>query len=109
LAGLYGIANLILTATLKQKTMTNLQIQQLTVAELQALISKAVADAINERIPPAPIEARKLTKNQAAKVLNRSTVTLDNWVKRGVLQPIRQGGRIYFKESDVIKIRETGI
>lgn len=42
-----------------------------------------------------------LTKKEVAQILSISTVTIDDWSRKGILNPFRIGNRIRFKRSEV--------
>tara|TARA_B110000238_G_C16120649_1_gene436977 strand:+ start:1832 stop:2098 length:267 start_codon:yes stop_codon:yes gene_type:complete len=44
-----------------------------------------------------------LTRKQAAKFLNVTLVTLDDWTKRAFIEGGRIGTRVYYKKSNLIK------
>jgi len=44
-----------------------------------------------------------LTRKQVSELLGVSLVTLDNWVKRGMIPALRIGYRVRFKKEDVQK------
>ena len=65
------------------------------------------------------IEARLACKNAAnpnklltiaetCQKLNVSKSTLNRWVKQGYLHPHRIGGRVYYKEAELINHPKTG-
>ncbi len=45
-----------------------------------------------------------ITRKAAAEMLNRKQETLWRWAKEGYLVPIKQGGKLAYRKSDVIKI-----
>lgn len=47
-----------------------------------------------------------LTAEQAAHRLRTTKVTLWRWAKQGYLSPVRVGGKVYYKESDIKKLME---
>ncbi|WP_111708933.1 helix-turn-helix domain-containing protein [Lutibacter citreus] len=51
-----------------------------------------------------------LTKKEVATILSISTVTVDDWSRKGILNPFRIGNRIRFQRNEVekslIKINE---
>src|ERR1022692_1631850 len=46
---------------------------------------------------------RILTKNQAAELLNITTRTVDEWMKRGLLPYLKIGRTVRFKEDDLMR------
>lgn len=50
-----------------------------------------------------PIEQdRKLTKKEAARALNVTEVTIDQYRRQGILPYQKLGARVYFKHSDIV-------
>ena len=45
-----------------------------------------------------------ITKAEACHLLDRCASTLSKWAERGILMPIRRGGQLYYRKSDVIKM-----
>jgi hypothetical protein len=46
------------------------------------------------------------TPEQAAAKIQTTKVTLWRWAKQGYLSPIRVGGKVFYKESDIKKLME---
>ncbi|MBR1782034.1 MAG: helix-turn-helix domain-containing protein [Bacteroidales bacterium] len=73
--------------------------------ELQAMLNaaakKAVAEYAGEKKP------NLLSRQATAKRLNVNVSTLWRWEKYKVLTPVRIGGKVYYREEDVIR-REGG-
>ena len=45
-----------------------------------------------------------ITKAEACHFLDRCDSTLSKWAQRGILVPIRRGGQLYYRKSDVMKM-----
>ena len=45
-----------------------------------------------------------ITKAEACHFLDRCDSTLSKWAQRGILIPIRRGGQLYYRKSDVMKM-----
>ena len=45
-----------------------------------------------------------VTKAEACHFLDRCDSTLSKWAQRGILVPIRRGGQLYYRKSDVMKM-----
>lgn len=45
-----------------------------------------------------------ITKSEACHLLQRCESTLTNWAQRGILLPIRRGGQLYYRRSDVMRM-----
>ena len=49
-------------------------------------------------------EDQLITKAEACHFLDRCDSTLSKWAQRGILVPIRRGGQLYYRKSDVLKM-----
>jgi len=56
----------------------------------------------------APADARLLSREQVARRLGISTVTVDRWVRRGVLTPVDMYGlrRVLFDAAEIDRLVE---
>lgn len=45
-----------------------------------------------------------ISKTEACHILERCDSTLTKWARRGILVPVRRGGQLYYKRSDVMKM-----
>lgn len=86
--------------------MQTIQIEKLSVEELRVLILETTEAIIQKHLPKQPAERKKLTKGMTAKILNRTLPTIDDYCKKGFLKRHRVGGRVYFFEDDVYKLKE---
>ncbi|MBQ4388807.1 MAG: hypothetical protein II824_02390 [Bacteroidales bacterium] len=73
----------------------------MTQDELDA-IKAAVNEAMNER--DRQTQESFLKRRDTAKRLAVDLSTLWRWEKAGYLIPIRRGGRLWYAESDIIKL-----
>lgn len=53
---------------------------------------------------PDSEEDQLITKAEACHLLDRCDSTLSKWAQRGILVPIRRGGQLYYRKSDVLKM-----
>ena len=53
---------------------------------------------------PDSEEEQLITKAEACHLLDRCDSTLSKWAQRGILVPIRRGGQLYYRKSDVLKM-----
>ncbi|MBI3141467.1 MAG: helix-turn-helix domain-containing protein [Bacteroidetes bacterium] len=85
--------------------MNALLIQPVTVDELKQLLTTAVRQELEAYWPneAEPAEPRYMTRDEAAKLLGVSLVTIDKWSNEGTLQKFRIGGRIRFKTAELHK------
>jgi excisionase family DNA binding protein len=80
--------------------MTNsILIENLTIEELKTLIREVTKEELKNALPK---ETRYLTRAQVAAKLNISLPTLDKATWNGKLKAYRIGGRILYKEEDII-------
>ena len=82
--------------------MINLQIQNLEVTELQELIETSVKNALEQTASKQEPETVLLTRNEVAKLLGISLVTLTEWIKQGKIPALRIGTRVRFKKDEVL-------
>ena len=45
-----------------------------------------------------------ITKSEACHLLDRCESTLSKWAQRRILVPIRRGGQLYYRKSEVLKM-----
>lgn len=77
-----------------------------TTEELTGLISQAVREAVAGIIPhitTTPPSEKLLSRKETADKLKISLVTLNDWSKRGMVQSHIIGGRVLYKESEILK------
>lgn len=74
--------------------------------ELKSIISQTVTDALHklpkQEQPASHDENDLLTIDEASKLLKKSTITLHNWKKQGIIPYHRISNRIYFKKSELL-------
>jgi len=79
------------------------QVHHISKDELINDILKGVEEKLNEFEkhfePKKPIQW--LTKKEVSNILSISIVTIDDWSKKGILNPFRVGNRIRFKRIQV--------
>jgi len=78
------------------------QIQNLEVSELQTLIENSVKNVLEKNSSKQEPETDLLTRNEVAKMLQISLVTLTEWIKQGKIPALRIGTRVRFKKADVL-------
>ena len=82
--------------------MQTLQIQNLEVKELQELIENSVKNVLEQTVSKKEPETELLTRNEVAKMLQISLVTLTEWIKQGKIPALRIGTRVRFKKGEVL-------
>ena len=76
---------------------TSLSIDQLR-TELIAPLEKEILSLKENQVEPETL----LTRKQAAKFLNVTYATLNDWTKRGLVENGRISTRVYYKRSSLI-------
>ena len=78
-------------------------LNHLSISELKNLIDESIKDALKSFNPKKESEVELLTTKEVSKILGVSAVTLNDWVKRGIIPALRIGTRIRYKKKDVLK------
>lgn len=81
-------------------------IQGATMSDLESMVSRLLDKKLANIVESTPKVEEKpkdglYRRKEAAQRLRVSTVTLDNWVKIGVINARRIGTRVYFTEKDI--------
>lgn len=50
------------------------------------------------------LQGSVISNEEIRDVLNISRVTVYRWCKKGILKPLKIGGRVYFKKKDIEKL-----
>jgi excisionase family DNA binding protein len=82
------------------------QITSINNEELESIIKNSVIQALQDWIPPQPTSSNLPeygTRKEVAELLRISLPTLDDYIKRGVIEASRIGGRIRIKRSEIEK------
>lgn len=91
--------------------MTETIFISMPLADLKALISETVTDAVKKTTQvkdPFGDYPELLTRKQVAEMLDiKSLATIDNWAKQGRLTRHRNGHIVRYKKSEVIKAFES--
>lgn len=85
--------------------MENVFLTSFSKEELQAIINESLNQKFKQRLEPSRQEEKKeklLSRNEAAALLKITLVTLSDWSRRGVIQSYYMGGRVYYKEHEII-------
>ncbi len=81
---------------------------QLSVKELQAIITKSVTEEVDkiikviQMIPTETDEIKVITREETAKLLNVSLTTLYLWNKNNILKNKKINSRVYYLKNDVM-------
>ena len=87
-------------------SQNSILIQGVTPSELESMMSRLLDKKLADIIESTPkVEERPSNglhkRKEAAKRLQVSLVTLDNWTKLGIINARRIGTRVYYTEKDI--------
>lgn len=86
---------------------TNLFIQNVTLQELQEMISNTLEEKFKAFTSTRErIEENLLTRKETAKLLRISLPTLADWTRQGILKSINLGRRVLYARSEVQRVLE---
>lgn len=85
---------------------TSVQITGITATELFARLT-AIENAINTKNNPETPQINLLTRDETAKILGVSTVTLHYWTKKGILTAYKIGNQVRYKENEVLQALQS--
>ncbi len=78
------------------------QIENVNVNDLAAIIATKVLENVNKRIEKQYQEKEFLTRKQVSEYLNVSLVTLHHWDKKGILVPQKIGRKVRYLKTDIL-------
>ncbi|MBU2948048.1 helix-turn-helix domain-containing protein [Zobellia uliginosa] len=83
--------------------MQSLQLIQISIEELQNLISEALDKRVKKNQSDKSLDKNfeLLTRSEAAKFLKVDLSTLHQWTKKGKLISYGLGGRVYYKKKEI--------
>lgn len=84
-----------------QNNLTAIQIQGITAETLLQRFSDLESQIKALQSVQQPQSDKLITRDDTAKLLGVSIVTIHNWVKSGILTAYRVGNKVRFKESEV--------
>ena len=82
------------------------QITSITGEELEVIIQNSLAKALQSWEPPQPVDSKLPeygTRKEVASILRISLPTVDDYIKRGILEAVRVGGRIRIRRTAIEK------
>lgn len=83
-------------------TQNSIILQNVSLSDIEALISKVIDDKIKSINPtPTNVASKLLTRQETAKLLKISLPTLDNWTNTGLIKAKRIGTRVRYVYTDV--------
>jgi len=82
--------------------MKKIEIDGISIQELKCLLQEVVREELNARTPASnEMKEELLTREETAKLLKISLVTLNCWTKAQRIRSYRIGSRIYYKDKDI--------
>jgi len=89
--------------TIKNKVMSQIILQGISLDEFKELLSKTVESKFNVQEVQSKVQSSQkyLSRVEVAKLLKISLPTLNEWTKLGHLQSYRIGNRILYKADEV--------
>lgn len=84
-----------------QNNLTAIQIQGINAEMLLQRFDTLENQIKALQAKPQPQSEKLITRDDTAKLLGVSIVTVHNWVKSGILTAYRVGNKVRFKESEV--------
>lgn len=90
------------------KNLSAIQIQginaQTLLSEVKSIVKNEV-QALKKQTMPKGVKL--LTRQQTAKLLSVSLVTLHHWTKKGILRPYKIGNKVRYKECEILQTLES--
>jgi len=86
--------------------MENILLQQFSLEDMETMVRRVIQEEIRSIESSQEDKDELFTVDQAADFLKVSTMTIHNWKKLGILEPLHLGKRIYFDRKDVRKALE---
>lgn len=85
--------------------MENIILTQISITELKNLISEVLRTELKNLNDSQPEKetTELLTRIQAAKILNVSLPTLNDWTKKGIIKGYKINSRVRYKKSEVFE------
>ena len=84
---------------------SKISILNLSEADLRQIIRSELKSLLADSLKQEPKE-KMLSKQDIADYFHVTLQSVHNWQKEGKIIPIRIGRRVFFKESDIIKLTE---
>lgn len=82
--------------------ITTVQVQGISAETLLQRFDNLESQIKSLQQQPNPSTDRLITRDETAKLLGVSLVTLHNWVKSNILIAYRVGNKVRFKENEVL-------
>jgi excisionase family DNA binding protein len=86
---------------MERKDFTTIQVQGISAETLLQKFDNLESQIKELKQQPQPTTERLITRDETAKLLGVSIVTIHNWVKSNVLIAYRVGNKVRFKENEV--------
>lgn len=92
--------------------MQSISLLSITADELRSIVADTVRDAIKTEvlplIAPTPETDELLTREETARELHISKITLRKYEIRGILKPHRIGRRVLYSRRDIVAALAAG-
>ena len=75
-----------------------------TGAELEEAFRTILSELLAEKV--AESRERKIPRREVARRLGVDPSTLWRWEKASYLKPVRQGNKVFYRESDIVDLEE---
>lgn len=92
---------------MERKEFTAVQVQGITAETLMQKFDSLESQIKELKTQPQPAPEKLITRDETAKLLGVSIVTVHNWVKSNVLKAYRVGNKVRFKESEVFNALQS--
>lgn len=89
------------------KEFTTVQVQGITAETLLQKFSDLEKKIDNLNKEPQPNTEKLLTRFEVADMLGVSLVTVHNWNKAKILNPLRIGNKVRYKETEVLNALQS--
>jgi len=74
-------------------------------SELEIMVFQSVKEALANALPK---QKKYLTKKDVCSECGVSLATVNNWMRSGIIKPLRIGGRVLFDSGEVDKTIKAG-
>lgn len=92
---------------MERKEFTTVQIQGIDAETLLQKFESLESQIKELQAKPETSTEKLITRDETAKMLGVSLVTVHNWVKSNILKAYRVGNKVRFKESEVFNALQS--
>lgn len=79
----------------------NIILQGITLDQLSESLLRGVDDRLQKLVEKPEKQRTYLTRKQVKELLDVSYVTLNDWGKKGILNPYRLGNKVFYKGDEL--------